>query len=46
MYLNVCVCDQFIAARNAQKLKFGTFQAQAASVTVISSIFLYVKVVF
>ena len=31
MYLNVCVCDKFWAARNCKKIKFGTFQAQPAS---------------
>ena len=28
MYLNVCVCDEFWAARNGKKVKFWTFQAQ------------------
>ena len=40
MYLNVCVWDDFWASRNFKKVKFWTFQAQPASVRVISSIFL------
>ena len=39
MYLNVCVCAEFWAARNGKKVKFGIFQAQPASVRVISSDF-------
>ena len=39
MYLNVCVCNEFWAARNGQIVKFWIFQAQPASVRVISSIF-------
>ena len=39
MYLNVYVCDDFWAPRNGTKVKFWIFQAQAASVRVISSIF-------
>ena len=31
MYLNVCVCDEFWAARNGKKMKFGIFQAYPAS---------------
>ena len=31
IYLNVCVCDKFWAARNGKKIKFWTFQAQPAS---------------
>ena len=31
MYLNVCVFDEFWAARNGKKVKFRTFQAQPAS---------------
>ena len=26
MYLNVCVCDEFLAARNGPKLNFGLFR--------------------
>ena len=26
MYLNVCVCDEFLAARNAKKLSLGLFR--------------------
>ena len=43
MYLNVCVWDDFWAPRNGKKVKFWTFQAQPASVRVISSIFFYIK---
>ena len=39
MYLNVYVCDEFLAARNGKKAKFWTFQAQPAPVRVIPSIF-------
>ena len=39
MYLNVCVCDEFLGCQKWQKIKFWTFQAQPASVRVISSIF-------
>ena len=39
MYLNVCVYDDFWAPRNGTKVKFGIFQAQPASVRVISTIF-------
>ena len=31
IYLYVCVCNEFWAARNGKKVKFGTFQAQPAS---------------
>ena len=40
MYLNVCLWDEFRAARNDKKMKFLTFQAQPASVRVISVYFL------
>ena len=39
MYLNVCAWDEFLAAGNGKKVKFWTFQAQLASVRVISLIF-------
>ena len=39
MYLNVCVCDKFLAARNGKKMKFWTFKAQPASVKVIHPYF-------
>ena len=26
MYLNVCVCDEFLAARNGKKQSFGLFR--------------------
>ena len=45
IYLNVNVYDKFWAARNVKKVKLWIFQAQPASVRVISSIFFYVKVV-
>ena len=32
MYLNVCVCDEFLSCQKWQKMKFWTFQAQPASV--------------
>ena len=44
IYLNVYVYKEFWAARNVKKVKFCVFQAQPASVRVISSI-LYVKVI-
>ena len=40
IYLNVYVYDEFWAARNVKKVMFWIFQAQPASVRVISSIFL------
>ena len=45
MYLNVCVCDEFLRWQKWQKMKFWTFQAQPAWVGVISSIFWYINVV-
>ena len=30
MYLNVCVCDEFLKCQKWQKIKFWTFQAQPA----------------
>ena len=39
IYLNVYVYDKFWAARNIKTLKLWIFQAQPASVSVISSIF-------
>ena len=39
MYLNVCVCDEYWTVRNGKKVKVCAFQAQPASVRVISSIF-------
>ena len=45
IYLNVYVYDKFWAARNVKKVKLWIFQAQPASVRIISSIFFYVKVV-
>ena len=39
MYLNVCVYDEFLSCQKWQKMKFLNFQAQPASVRVISSLF-------
>ena len=44
MYLNVCVCDEFLSSQKWQKIKFWTFQAQPVWVRVISSSILYVNV--
>ena len=39
MYLNVCVYDEVLSCQKWQKMKFLIFQAQPASVNVISSLF-------
>ena len=39
MYLNVCVCDEFLSCQKWQKMKRLIFQAQPTSVRVISSSF-------